>query len=55
MKITLYVRNSEEIKNKNITFENLFIIRCLVMIQLLFEGDHKMCSHIFAFKFCAHI
>lgn len=53
MKITLYVRISEE--NKNITFENLFIIRCLVMIQLLFEGDHKMCSHIFAFKFCAHI
>ena len=53
MKITVYVRYSEEIKNK--TFENLFIVRYLVMIQLLFEEDHKMCSHIFVFKFCEHI
>ena len=55
MKITVYVRYSEETKNKNTTFENLFIVRYLVMIQLLFEGDHKMCSHIFVFKFCGHI
>lgn len=47
MKITVIVRNSEEIKNKNITFENLFSVRFLVRIQLPPEGDHKLSSHIF--------
>lgn len=45
MKITAYVRYSEETKNKNTTFENLFIVRYLV-IQLLLKETTK-CAHIY--------